>query len=62
VVYSQAQFTVDRPLSPQEQPLINDMTAQVKAYSTRVAFDAEGTPNIDIVVDEETGEVIEPLN
>jgi hypothetical protein len=62
VVYSQAQFAVDRPLSSQEQPLINDMTAQVKAYSTRVAFDAEGTPNIDIMVDEETGEVIEPLN
>jgi hypothetical protein len=61
VVYSQAQFTVDRPLSPQEQPLINDMTAQVKAYSTRVAFDAEGTPNIDIMVDEETGEILQPL-
>jgi hypothetical protein len=62
VVYSQAQFAVDRFLTPQEQTLINDMSAQVKAYSTRVAFDAEGSPNIDILVDEETGEVIEPLN
>jgi hypothetical protein len=60
VVYSQAQFAVDRPLSSQEQPLINDMTAQVKAYSSRVAFDADtGT---DINVDPETGEIIEPLN
>jgi hypothetical protein len=59
VVYSQAQFTVDRPLSPQEQPLINDMTAQVKAYSRRVAFDAD--TGVDINVDPETSEVIEPL-
>ena len=59
VVYSQAQFAVDRALTPEEQTLINTMTEQVKAYSTRVAFDAEGSSNI--VVDEETGEVIEPL-
>jgi hypothetical protein len=59
VVYSQAQFAVDRPLSPQEQPLINDMTVQVKAYSSRVAFDAD--TGVDIAVDSETGEVIEPL-
>ena len=59
VVYSQAQFAVDRALTPEEQSLINSMTDQVKAYSTRVAFDAEGSSNI--MVDEETGEVIEPL-
>ena len=61
VVYSQAQFIVDRILTAEEQALINTMTEQVKDYSTRVAFDAEGSPNIDITVDEETGEVIEPL-
>lgn len=62
MVYSQAQFAVDRLLTLDEQTLINTMTKQVKAYSTRVAFDAEGSPNLDITVDEETGEVIEPLS
>ena len=61
VVYSQAQFAIDRVLTPQEQKLINALTEQVKAYSKRVAFDAEGSPNIDISVDDETGEIIEPL-
>ena len=61
VLYSQAQFTVDRPLTPEEQALINSMTEQVRDYSTRVAFDAEGSPDTGIIVDEETGEVIEPL-
>lgn len=62
MVYSQAQFAVDRLLTLDEQTLINTMTEQVKAYSTHVAFDAEGSPNLDITVDEETGEVIEPLS
>lgn len=61
VVYSQAQFAIDRPLTPDEQPLIDTLTEQVKAYSGRVAFDAEGGSVSDITVDEETGEVIEPL-
>jgi len=59
VVYSQAQFAVDRALTPQEQALIDNLTEQVKAYSRQVSFDAESS--IDITVDEETGEVIEPL-
>jgi hypothetical protein len=65
VVYSQAQFTVDRPLSPEEYALIEKLTEQIKAFSGSVAFDYEnvGDPvNIDIQVDEETGEIIEPLN
>jgi hypothetical protein len=60
VVYSQAQFTVDRALTSEEYALISTMTEQVKSFSSRVAFDAESS--IDIVVDEETDEVIEPLN
>ena len=59
VVYSQAQFAIDRALTPQEQALIDTLTEQVKAYSRQVSFDAESS--IDITVDEETGEVIEPL-
>jgi hypothetical protein len=61
VVYSQAQFTVDRALSPQEQQLIDALTEQVRTHSKRVAFDAEGSSGMDISVDEETGEIIEPL-
>ncbi|MCL1964917.1 MAG: hypothetical protein FWF69_07635 [Firmicutes bacterium] len=59
VVYSQAQFAVDRALTTEEQALIDNLTEQVKAYSHQVSFDAEAA--IDIMVDEETGEVIEPL-
>ena len=64
VVYSQAQFTIDRPLSPEEYALIDKLSEQVKAFSGNVAFEYENTDypaNIDIQVDEETGEVIEPL-
>lgn len=61
VVYSQAQFTIDRILTPQEQTLIDTLTEQVKAFSCKVAFDAEGGSGIGVTVDEETGEIIEPL-
>jgi hypothetical protein len=61
VVYSQAQFAIDRILTPQEQTLIDTLTEQVKAYSKRVAFDADVVPNSDVMIDAETGEVIEPL-
>ena len=64
VVYSQAQFTVDRPLTPEEYALVEKLTEQVKSYSGSVAFEyenADEAANIDIMVDEETGEVIEPL-
>jgi len=64
VVYSQAQFTVDRPLTSEEYALVEKLTEQVKAYSGNVAFEYENADepcNIDIQVDEETGELIEPL-
>lgn len=64
LAYSQAQFSVDRILTPEEHSLIEKMTEQVKAYSNQVAFDydtvAEGSME-DLAVDPETGEVIEPL-
>ncbi|MCL2509217.1 MAG: hypothetical protein FWF05_08585 [Oscillospiraceae bacterium] len=64
VVYSQAQFAVDRALSPEERALVEKLSAQVKAFSGNVAFDAvdEERLTVDVVVDEETGEVIEALN
>lgn len=60
LAYSQAQFSVDRPLTAEELALINGLTEQVKAYSARVGFDAEEP--IEAVIDPDTGEVIEPLN
>ena len=41
IAYSQAQFSIDRPLTSEEQILINSLTEQVKVYSRRVGFDAE---------------------
>jgi len=64
VVYSQAQFVIERPLNPDEYALIEKLSEQVKMYSGNVAFEyenADDSVNIDIQVDEETGEVIEPL-
>jgi hypothetical protein len=64
IAYSQAQFTVDRVLTPEEHALIEKMTEQVKAYSQQVAFDYDNTADTimeDINVDPETGEIIEPL-
>ena len=64
VIYSQAQFAVDRPLSPEEYSMIERLTGQIKLYSDRVAFDYEpdgDLANTDCAVDEETGEVIQPL-
>jgi len=69
VVYSQAQFAAVRTLTAEEQALINDMSAQVKAYSGRVAFEYESTDYPDLTdhvapgtyVDPDTGEVIEPI-
>jgi len=62
VVYSQAQFTVDRPLSPEEYALVEKMSEQIKAYSRNVAFEYESADGFaDIQVDEETGEIITPL-
>jgi len=64
VVYSQAGFAIDRPLTPEEYSLIEKLSEQVKAYSSRVAYDydRDDVADIDIQVDEETGEVIQPLN
>lgn len=62
IAYSQAQFTVDRNLTPEEFSLVNALSEQVKAFSTRVGYDAEPSgESVPHNVDPETGEVIEPL-
>lgn len=62
IAYSQAQFTVDRDLTKEEQVIINTLSGQVKAYSKNIGFDdAETVDEVPPEVDPETGEVIEPL-
>ncbi len=64
LAYSQAQFAVDRVLTPEEYALIEKLSEQVKAYSKSVAFDYDSATEEgmeDINVDPETGEIIEPL-
>ena len=62
IAYSQAQFSIDRPLTTEEQLLITKLSEQVQGYSRRVGFDAEEPAETDVpIVDPETGEVIEPL-
>lgn len=60
LAYSQAQFTVDRVLTPDEYSLIQRMSDQVKSFSSTVGYDNEAEEAAS-VVDPETGEVLEPL-
>ena len=61
IAYSQAQFSIARPLSAEEQVLLIKLTVQVKAFSRRVGFDTEEATDASPLVDPETGEVIEAL-
>lgn len=59
ISYSQAQFAVDRLLTPQELALIENLSTQIKAYSGNIGFETDdaASPTVDM----ETGEIIEPL-
>ena len=62
IAYSQAQFSLDRPLTSEEQILITKLSEQVKGYSRTVGFDMEEVSEAEVpFVDPETGEVIPPL-
>lgn len=58
IVYSRAQFAVERALTPEELPYIESMAEQVKSFATRVNYDE--TPSE--MIDPDTGEVLSPLN
>lgn len=60
IAFSQAQFALDRKLTPEEYALVVSMSEQVKTFSSRVGYDADDTAKA-VNVDPETGEVIEPL-
>lgn len=64
MVYSQAQFAVDRPLTPAEHADVSKLADQMKAYSLQVAIDYDPLMDAgqdDTIIDPETGEIIEPL-
>lgn len=60
IAYSQAQFSVDRVLTPEEYALVSVMSDQVKELSASVGYDTEEANAVN--VNPETGEIIEPLN
>jgi hypothetical protein len=57
IAYSQAVFTLDRPLTPEEIAVIKPFSEEIRAYASNIGFDNEE----EIDIDGETGEVIEPL-
>jgi len=61
IAYSQAVFTVDRALSPEEYALIKPLAEQIKSYARSVDFDNAQGDEADIEVDTATGEIISPL-
>ena len=65
IAYSQAQFAIDRALTPEEHGTIEKLSEQIRGYSKQVAFDYDnvGEPEDGgpMSVDPDTGEVVEPL-
>ena len=59
IAYSQAQFAVARLLTEEELPYIAAMAEQVKAFATRVGYEAEAVSAE--AVDPETGEILPPM-
>ncbi len=57
LVYSQAQFSIDRPLSPEEHSLIERLSGQVRTFSARMGIEEDSPVAEGVVVDPETGEV-----
>lgn len=66
LAYSQAQFALDRELTDEERKGLAGMIAYIRSRSKSVAIDFDSTDAEDnaasgMVIDEETGEIIEPL-
>jgi hypothetical protein len=58
IVYSQAQFKVDRYLTAEEIPLVANFAESIKAYAQNAGYDEQSEV---VNYDTETGEIIEPL-
>jgi hypothetical protein len=62
MTYSQAVFSVDRSLTAEEYAAIQPYSEQMKAYAAQVGFDTDSAVlDEDMLIDPDTGEVIEPL-
>lgn len=62
IAYSQAVFTFDQVLTPEERTAMARMTESVKAYAANLTIaDIASTEDNASFVDPETGEIIEPL-
>lgn len=62
MTYSQAVFSVDRALTAEEYAAIQPYSEQIKAYAAQVGFDTDSAVmDEDMLIDPETGEIIEPL-
>lgn len=62
IAYSQAQFSLDRLLTPDECALIDSLSKYMQEYSKNMSYDQDATDDMDMLqYDPETGEVIEPL-
>jgi hypothetical protein len=61
ITYSQAVFTFDRLLTPEEISVIKPIAEQVKAYAMNIGFENDAAETEDVIINPETGEVIEPL-
>jgi hypothetical protein len=66
VVYSQAQFVIDRALRPEEHTLIEKLSGQMRVFSNRVAYDYDASASEggydEPEIDPDTGEIMEPLD
>lgn len=61
IAFSQAVFTFDRLLNPDEKNAVNSMVTQVKEYAANLSISALMLDDEIPFVDPETGEIIEPL-
>jgi len=62
IAYSQANFALDRLLTPEEIALVAPIAEQIKAYARKVSIEADSVSEDDNgYADFETGEAVEPL-
>lgn len=64
LTYSQAQFALDRTLTPEEQAGLAGLTEYIRSRSRNVAVEYDSAAEdaaADVVIDEDTGEIIQPL-
>ena len=61
--FSQAQFSMARPLTPEEQAALKPLCGQMKEYAQNMARQTVtmNTEECAVLVDQETGEVIQPM-